>query len=1544
MKLRSYVLWLAFASIARLHGQTYTFSSTNNFQSLAGIVFDSAGNGYCTTSYTHTVSKLARDGTMTNFVGLNNSAGSADGNGTAARFNSPRGIAIDHKGNLFVADSGNHTIRKITPGGDVTTFAGVAGQPGTANGTGGAAQFASPSGMTIDANDNLYVADAANDTIRKITPAAVVSTVAGSPRQSGSTDGAGSDARFTGPQDIAIDSAGNLFVADSGNHTIRKITPAGVVTTFGSAGNAGNLDAAGSLARFQFPQALTVDRSDNVLVCDTANYVIRKITSDGMVKTIGGQQLMPGNAVGTGANARFYGPHCIAVDNTGTVYVGDSYGLKLAVTSDDVAITVAPQSSNVAAGSTAVLSVTATGAGPITYRWQKDGVAIPGATSAQYLISNVQTAHAGAYSVTVSNPVGSVTSANATLTVLSPLANDNFANATVLSGASGAISGSNNGATAESGEPTHSIYAATLSSVWYKWTAPQSGTVTFTITGNGPALAGAAYTGSTMATLKRIASVMGSRLSITADAGTTYYIAIGTYNSTRGAFSLNWQTLVNDSFAGAQVISGTSGKAVNTNDGATNEPGEPIHWPGSSASSSSIWYRWTPAQDGVAIFDTLGTSITTVVAVYTGTQVDQLTLVGANVLYGSSGRLVLNVSAGTTYSIAVGTYSYGTGVITLNWQLSALPVITTQPIGVVATAGIATSLKAQAVSAGIPSYTWYKDGAAIPGGSDGTLTLSNPTATDAGNYNVVIANQAGSVTSTTVTLTVLIPPPNDNFANAAVISGDSGNVKGSNVNATGEANEPIHWNTIGTATGVWYRWTASTNGLAVIDTVGSNFDTVLAVYTGTSLSTLARLTQDDERGGGHTSLVSFAARAGVTYSVAVGSGTNVRGNITLNWQLSPTLAIATPPISQTVTAGGSATFSVQATGAGLTYQWLRNGTPIPGATSSTLTIGNIQGGGDANYTVQVSNSSGSVTSAPATLAVAAPMLTNLTSRNVRAGGGLLWSIAGGNGTLVTVGSAGEILSSSDNGQTWVPRNSGNNLWLVAVTYGAGQFVIVGEAGTILTSPDGVTWTPAKSPGTTERINNVIYVDGKFVAVGEHGVILTSPDAQTWTVRSSGIKTWLHGLAYNARIGYFATDGENGVILYSPDAVTWNSLPVDGLTSHLEAVVAGGSDAEFVAVGHEGVCVAIHQNQLRLKTGETLTTWTTDLNPTGTTEGFVGLTSGAGALFATGTSGKIISAKDSRGPWYTVPSGTNQILLGATFYNDTLYVVGSDETILQSDTLYNSRLINISTRGQVGTGSNVLISGFVVRGAKPKQVLIRAAGPALAADPFNIAGVLAQPVLTLVNADQKTVAANTGWANSANADALATVMAQVGAFPFSRSSADSAILVTLDPGTYTAVVSGVNNGTGVAIVEVYDADPMSNQTSNAINISTRGLTGSGSNVMIAGFVVNGAASRRVLLRAVGPTLANFNITGTAAEPQLLLYNSHNLLTASASAWGLQSNADEIRSAADAVGAFALPEGSKDSAMVVTLLPGTWTVQVQVPEGTNGVAMIELYALP
>jgi hypothetical protein len=272
----------------------------------------------------------------------NEGSGSADGIGSAAGFNFPGGVAIDTAGDVYASDTLNNAIRMITPAGLVTTIAGSMGDPGSADGIGSAAQFNQPAGLGVDGAGNVYVADQLNNTIRMLTPAGVVTTYAGTPGLPGSTDGPVSGALFNVPAAVTIDAVGNLYVADYGNFTIREVSPDGTVTTLaGSPGQIGHVDGVGSAARFEAPTALAVDRAGNVYVADMA--AIRKITPAGVVTTLAGNAYaFHGSADGVGSAAQFDEPMGLAVDTSGNVYVADSQNAEIRrVTPAGVVTTVA---------------------------------------------------------------------------------------------------------------------------------------------------------------------------------------------------------------------------------------------------------------------------------------------------------------------------------------------------------------------------------------------------------------------------------------------------------------------------------------------------------------------------------------------------------------------------------------------------------------------------------------------------------------------------------------------------------------------------------------------------------------------------------------------------------------------------------------------------------------------------------------------------------------------------------------------------------------------------------------------------------------------------------------------------------------------------------------------------------------------------------------------------------------------------------------------------------------------------------------------------
>jgi hypothetical protein len=299
--------------------------SAAQFNFPQGVAVDLSGNVYVADSYNNTIRKVTPKGVVTTLAGLAGSAGDTNGTGSGALFDDPSGVAVDAFGNVYVADSTNELIRMVTPAGAVTTLAGLAGVYGNQDGTGTYALFNDPTGVAVDGEGNVYVADTDNSTIREITTAGLVTTLAGAAVSSGSTDGTGTEARFDIPWGVATGNNGEVYVADTGNCTIRKITSAAVVTTLaGVAGYYGADDGVGTDAAFHYPRGLAVDGAGNVYVADSANNTMRLVTPAGVVTTIAGMAGFYGSTDGIGANAQFNFPFGVAVDSATNLYVADS--------------------------------------------------------------------------------------------------------------------------------------------------------------------------------------------------------------------------------------------------------------------------------------------------------------------------------------------------------------------------------------------------------------------------------------------------------------------------------------------------------------------------------------------------------------------------------------------------------------------------------------------------------------------------------------------------------------------------------------------------------------------------------------------------------------------------------------------------------------------------------------------------------------------------------------------------------------------------------------------------------------------------------------------------------------------------------------------------------------------------------------------------------------------------------------------------------------------------------------------------------------------
>jgi hypothetical protein len=284
-------------------------------------------------------------------------------------------------------------------------------------------------------------------------------------------------------------------------------------------------------------------------------------------------------------------------------------------------------------------------------------------------------------------------------------------------------------------------------------------------------------------------------------------------------------------------------------------------------------------------------------------------------------------------------------------------------------------------------------------------------------------------------------------------------------------------------------------------------------------------------------------------------------------------------------------------------------------------------------------------------------------------------------------------------------------------------------------------------------------------------------------------------------------------------------------------------------------------------------------------------------------------------------------------------IWSDEAAVQVVPGSDSRLTNISTRGRVEGTTEIMIPGLVVEGSGQLSTLFRGVGPTLGE--FDVQGFIPDPRLEVVGASG-TLEINDDWGDAPNVGDIITATANVGAFELVSGSKDAAVYRDVLAGSYTAKVTGVNGSAGVTLVEVYE-DAEATTPARLINISNRGAVGTGSNVMIPGFVISGDAARAVLIRGVGPTLADYEVLDFLQDPRLVLFQGTQIINTNDD-WQDAPNADEIEIAAGLVGAFSLNDGSKDAALLTVLPPGSYTTVAEGDDGGVGTALVEVYLVP
>ncbi len=562
----------------------------------------------------------------------------------------------------------------------------------------------------------------------------------------------------------------------------------------------------------------------------------------------------------------------------------------------------------------------------------------------------------------------------------------------------------------------------------------------------------------------------------------------------------------------------------------------------------------------------------------------------------------------------------------------------------------------------------------------------------------------------------------------------------------------------------------------------------------------------------------------------------------------------------------------------------------------------------------------------------------------------------GNGTVYAIGESGAGLLQRDPNGVWTRSDVGfGNRWMRGLIL-FDQRCAVGQGGAIFTPQPDAPFTTAWSQTpvtTTEDLESIAYgvaagapvgsLGFNLVAVGGGGTILQS-SAGKWVARSSGTAEHLRGVCWKTGAGltlvtltvhvtigeYFAV-GTNGVILRSRDGTAWQADAVptrsnlNTVLTTQNTVLAVGDGGTILQTGGTGAAPVITRAPV---TG-------LDANGQPYAEATV---AGDGAL-------TYLWVQLTAGP--PSPVGTNyprqSLALAPWGWNGGTFqlLAGNAFGLTGSATFTPNRFLNLAGRALVGSGDNVLIGGFSIAGIdlpRSRTVLIRAVGPALAN--FGAGNPLRAPRLSLF-AGSQLIAANTGWESNADPAAIRSAAQGVGAFPLASGAADSALLLTLTPGNYTAQISSADGAAGVALIEIYDTDPPG--LSRLKNLSARAQVQTGAAVLIGGLVIDGGVKKNVLLRAAGPALAQFSLPGFLAQPKLILFKDGNAI-ATVAAWGNAANVAAIRDAAKSVGAFPFADGSADSAMLLQLDPGAYTVQVAGADGGTGVALVEVYEVP
>lgn len=1123
--------------------------------------------------------------------------------------------------------------------------------------------------------------------------------------------------------------------------------------------------------------------------------------------------------------------------------------------------------------------------------------------------------------------------------------NDAFADRIALSGESESVITDNTSATREAGEPVPSPYTAG-GSLWWSWTAPAAGKATVRIE-EGNAMV-AVYSGSTLSSLAPLPfaqsgiAALARTFEFRAEAGTAYVIFVDTVFSSRGRIRFSIGLVgapVNDTFANRTVVSGVSVAMPATLKDATIEPGE--SWGMDEA--ASVWWSWTAPAPGYTQIAARGA-----ITVSTGDTLASLSPV-ADTRGGTRARGLFSFEpvAGVTYQIRVAGES---SAVPFTFLLTQAPPPANDSFGsrtvlVGARATDAGSNVGASVDTGESAttgsvwWTWTAPTAGVATFStegstfDTVLTLFRGTALAQLQTLAANDNADAEVTFSRVRLVVapgdvvqirvagapdqfgaivlgvdLSPlPANDGFSGRVVLSGESTSASGDDFGASVESGEPTSSGELRRS--LWWEWTAPHRGTAIIEIGGDDSVHRLDVFTGGALNTLVAVTNTENLRPSRKTVVHV--EAGTTLYIRIGSAGSLSGAASLSIELMP--------------APANDMFADRAVVSG---DQLRLLAPMQYATRET--------GEEV------------VNMLPASL---------------------WWSwTAPESGRLVL-----SIARTGDSASVHAGDSVSGLSRLATAQY------VTGKRATI-----------AVSSGTTYAISYNSLAGSGYT--GELSLLFTDPpvndDFAARTILSGDDAT-----ASGSTIGAVEEAGEAGLAEaeYASNSVWWRWVAPE---SRAYVVSTAGSDFDTVLAIYEGSAI----ESLRVKAsnndgasadGSSLAI----LEAAAGTEyqiRIAGFQSRMGAVqlsiepLALPADVRVVPSSQpalagrwlslyveaqSLAPlsyqWYRngelLPGKTDALLdlpyvqafdVGAytVHVGNAAGVVATPSIAFDFDEAVTreARPLNLATRALCLTGDSVLIPGFVISGTGTKRLLIRGVGPRLR--DLGVDGELPNPQIALKRWNRalngtggyEDVLENDDWGSNANSAEISATSAVVGAFPLLAGSLDSAVLTDLPPGQYTVIANGVADATGVALVELYDAD-VGAPTATLVNMSNRGFVGTGGQIMIPGFVVSPQGARTFLIRAVGPSLATLGIEGVLADPRLAIFTRNEVIF-EVDDWDGIPGSTRTAAVSRTVGAFPLEPGSRDAAFVVTLPPGPYTVHASGAGGTTGIALVEVYLVP